>query len=256
MRFLRFAVIAAMGAAVSLAPAASAQQNPASQPSRSAMDQQIQSYLRQQYAGNKSLADVHPSVQDRIVTLTGSVPSYRAKLEAIHDARQVQAANGFIDHINVLGPTVPDSQLEQQIATRLTYDRIGMGQTFNAINVTVQNGVVTLSGDVRDYPDRDSAVDIAADTTGVKGVLDHIKVAPLSPMDDQIRLQAARAIYGNPTMLKYANDPAHPIRILVDNGHVTLAGVVTSQLDKQLAGNAVRRLPGVFSVKNDLVVAH
>lgn len=222
----------------------------------SAMDQQIASYLRQQYQSNKNLADVHVAVEDRVVTLSGGVPSYRAKLDAIHDARQVEAANGFVDHLRVLGPTVPDSQLQQSIASRLTYDRMGMGQAFNALTVQVHDGVVTLGGEVRDYPGRDSAVDIAADTKGVKGVIDKIKVAPLSPMDDQIRYEAARAIYGNPTLLKYANDPAHTIRIVVNNGRVTLAGVVDSQLDKQVAGNAVRRLSGVFSVTNDLVVEH
>lgn len=221
-----------------------------------ALDQQIASYLTQQFSSHKNLSDIHVAVEDRVVSLSGSVPSYRAKLEAIHEARQVQSANGFVDHLRVLGPTVPDSQLQRDIASRLTYDRMGMGQAFNALTVDVQHGVVTLGGEVRDYPGRDSALDIAADTTGVKGVVDKIKVAPLSPMDDQIRYQAARAIYGNPTLLKYANDPAHPIRIVVNNGHVTLAGVVTSQLDKQVAGNAVRRLPGVFSVNNDLVVAH
>lgn len=226
------------------------------QVSHSAMDQQIASYLHQQFSGNKDLAKVTPTVEDRIVTLSGAVPSYRAKLEAIHEARQVESANGFIDKLTVAGPTVPDQQLTHQLAERLTYDRIGMGQTFNALTVGVKNGVVTVGGEVRDYPDRDSAVDIIADTKGVKGVVDRIKVAPLSPMDDQIRLQAARRIYGNPSMLRYANDPAHPIRIVVRNGHVTLDGVVGSQVDKAVAGNAVRGIPGVFSVANHLVVEH
>ncbi|MGH9393970.1 MAG: BON domain-containing protein, partial [Terriglobales bacterium] len=195
-------------------------------------------------------------VEDRVVTLTGPVSSFRAKLEAEHDARQVESVNGVVNQLQVNGPAVPDAQLKHELADRLTYDRMGMGQTFNALSLQVHNGVVTVGGEVRDYPDRDSAVDIVADTKGVKGLVDHIKVAPLSPMDDQIRLQAARAIYGNPSLLRYANDPAHPIRIAVANGHVTLVGVVGSQVDKSVAGNAVRSLPGVFSVKNDLVVAH
>src|SRR6185437_2534720 len=216
----------------------------------------IASYLQQQLSGSKDLAQVHSIVEDRVVTLTGSVTSYRAKLQADHDARQVQSVNGVINQIHVGGPTVPDAQLQRELSDRLTYDRIGMGQTFNALTLEVKNGVVTIGGDVRDYPDRDSAVDIVADTKGVKGLVDHIKVAPLSPMDDQIRFAAARAIYGNPSFVQYANDPAHPIRIAVANGHVTLEGVVTSQVDKTMAGNAVRSLPGVFSVKNNLVVAH
>jgi len=246
MRFwARVLMCAGVGAGIALAQVAG-----------SALDHQISSYLQQQFAGSKDLAQVHSRVEDRVVTLTGSVPSYRAKLQADHDARQVQSVNGVINQLSVAGPTVPDAQLQRELADRLTYDRIGMGQTFNALSLQVNHGVVTIGGEVRDYPDRDSAVDIVADTKGVKGLVDKIKVAPLSPMDDQIRLEAARAIYGNPSMVQYANNPAHPIRIAVANGHVTLEGVVNSQVDKSVAGNAVRSLPGVFSVKNNLVVAH
>jgi hyperosmotically inducible protein len=220
-----------------------------------ALDGQIHSYLEREYAGNKALAGVHSRVSDRVVTLTGTVPSYRAKLEANHDARQIDSVNGVIDRVRVAGPTVPDAQLKKQIASRLTYDRMYMGQTFNALTVAVHNGVVTVGGNVVDYPDRDSALDIVDDTTGVKRVIDHIKVAPLSPMDNRIRYLAARAIYGNPQFEQYAINPAHPIRIVVVNGHVTLAGVVNSQVDKTVAGNLVRQIPGVFSVKNELVVA-
>jgi osmotically-inducible protein OsmY len=225
------------------------------QVSHSAVDQQIASSLQQKFSKNQDLNNVHAAVEDRVVTLTGTVPSYRAELNAINDAKNADQVNGYVSHIKVAGPTVPDSQLTREISNRLTYDRMGMGQTFNGLTVKVNNGVVTVGGLVRDYPDRDSALDIIADTKGVKGVVDNINVAPLSPMDDQIRLQAAQSIYGNPSLRKYANDPAHPIRILVENGHVTLAGVVDSQVDKQLAGNAVKSLPGVFGVKNDLVVA-
>lgn len=222
----------------------------------SAVDQQISSYLQKEYAGSKSLAGVHASVNDQIVTLTGTVPMMEDKLEAAHKARQVDSVNGVRNHIQVNGPTVPDQQLKRELAERLTYDRMGMGQTFNALTLKVNNGVVTIGGEVRDYPSRDSALDIVAGTKGVKGLVDQIKVAPLSPMDDQIRLEAARKIYGNPSLAMYANNPAHNIRIVVDNGHVTLVGVVNSQVDKSLAGNAVRSIPGVFSVKNDLVVSH
>lgn len=226
------------------------------QVSHSAVDQQIASGLQQKFSGKKDLANIHATVDDRVVTLNGTVPSYRAELEAIHDARNADNVNGYISRLTVAGATVPDSQLQREIADRLTYDRIGMGQTFNALTVKVHDGRVTVGGNVRDYADRDSAVDIIADTKGVKGVVDNINVAPLSPMDDQIRLAAAQRIYGNPSLSKYASDPAHPIRIIVANGRVTLAGVVNSKIDKQLAGNAVRNLPGVFGVTNDLVVAH
>ncbi|HXR98529.1 MAG TPA: BON domain-containing protein [Terriglobales bacterium] len=221
-----------------------------------ALDQQIQSQLQQKFSGEKKLVNVHPTVEDRIVTLNGTVPDYRAKMEAEHQARGFDNVNGFVDNLSVTGASVSDQQLEKTLADKLTYDRMGMGQAFNALTVKVHNGVATVGGNVRDYPDRDSALALVEDTAGVRGVNDQIKVAPLSPMDDQIRLEAARAIYGNPSLLPYANDPAHTIRIVVNNGHVILAGVVNSQVDKAVAGNAVRSIPGVFSVQNDLVVSH
>jgi len=74
-------------------------------------------------------------------------------------------------------------------------------------------------------------------------------------MDDDIRLRVARAIYGNSSLSKYALDPAKPIRIVVDNGHVTLYGVVDSQMDKQIADTQAKSVPNVFSVDDKLVVA-
>lgn len=219
-----------------------------------ALDAQISSFLHQKYARHAHLRGVRVRTSDRVVTLSGSVPNYRAFLQANHIARQVSSVNGVIDHIAVRAKYVPDAQLRKTIDQRLVYSRLGMGQIFNGISTKIQNGVVTLSGQVVDYPSRDSALDIVADTTGVKGVVDKLKVAPLSPFDNQIRLAAAQAIYRNPVLSKYALDPAHPIRILVKNGHVTLWGVVDSPMDKQLAYEAVNGLPNVFSVKNDLVV--
>ncbi|TAN21762.1 MAG: BON domain-containing protein, partial [Acidobacteria bacterium] len=186
-----------------------------------ALDNSIESFLKNEFAKHKEMANIHATVDDRVVTLTGSVTDLRAKMQADQDARQVQSVNGVINKIEVSTVTVPDGQLEREIADRLVYDRISMGQTFNSLNLKVQNGMVTVSGSVIDYPSRDSAVDIIVATKGVKGVIDNINVEPVSPMDDSIRLAAARAIYGNPLFIRYRNNPAHPIRIVVKNGHLT-----------------------------------
>jgi len=85
--------------------------------------------------------------------------------------------------------------------------------------------------------------------------VDNIKVLPVSPMDDELRLRVARAVYGYPSMQKYAMDPQSPIRIVVENGKVTLYGVVDSQMDKQIAEMQAKSVPGVFSVTDRLVVA-
>jgi osmotically-inducible protein OsmY len=55
---------------------------------------------------------------------------------------------------------------------------------------------------------------------------------------------------------KYAIDPAKPIRISVQNGHVELYGIVDNQTDKNVAFIQANSVPGVFSVKNYLQVAN
>lgn len=251
------ATIAGLFFCLALLPAAAV--TPATQASAtsavSATDQQIQRFLQNEFAKKKDLQQVHVQVEDRVATLSGSVTNYRALLNAVHMAQQVESVNGVVNRITVNAPYVPDEQLQKQIAERLTYDRMGQGQTFNNLTVQVHNGVVVLGGQVVDYPDRDSALSIAEDTKGVKRVIDHIQVAPLSPFDDQIRFEAARAIYGNPSLRRYAMDPAHPIRIVVRNGHVTLEGVVNSQVDKQLARASLAGINGILGVTNQLVVA-
>ena len=134
---------------------------------------------------------------------------------------------GVQNQIEVAGPTVEDVTLRDKLAEKLAYDRVGYGTTaFNAFTIGVQNGVVTLGGTAYGPTDKDSAISLVSNYPGVKDVIDDIEVAPVSPMDDRIRLAEARAIYGAPQLNKYAIDPAKPIRITVVNGNVTLSGVV------------------------------
>ena len=140
-------------------------------------------------------------------------------------------------------------------AEKLAYDRVGYGTTaFNAFTIGVQNGVVTLGGVAYGPTDKDSALSLVANYPGVKDVVDNIEVAPVSPMDDRIRLAEARAIYGSVQLNKYAIDPAKPIRITVVNGNVTLSGVVDSEADKEVANIRANGVPGVFKVINNLQV--
>jgi hyperosmotically inducible protein len=90
---------------------------------------------------------------------------------------------------------------------------------------------------------------------GVTDVENQIKVLPLSPMDDQIRLAEYRAIYGDPTLsTRYGYRALPSIHIIVENGHVTLEGVVANEADKNLVNIRANGVPNVFSVTNNLVV--
>ena len=89
---------------------------------------------------------------------------------------------------------------------------------------------------------------------GVEHVDNQIKVLPTSPMDDQIRSATYRAIYGNSVLSPYSLRAVPPIHIIVDQGHVTLEGVVARQMDKQVAEMQAKGVPNVFSVTNNLQV--
>jgi hyperosmotically inducible periplasmic protein len=207
---------------------------------------------------NKSqFKDVKATVDSSgIATLTGSVSLYEYKLDAANRVRKAKGVTAVRNEIQVAGPSVSDDQLKSKLTEKLAYDRVGYGTTtFNAITVNVQNGVVTLGGHAYSYPDRDSAVGLVSTYPGVKDVVDDIEVDPTSIMDDQIRMAVARSVYGYPTLNKYSIDPAKPIRISVQNGHVSLYGVVDSKSDKDTAYIRANSVPGVFSVKNYLQVA-
>jgi osmotically-inducible protein OsmY len=175
-------------------------------------------------------------------------------LDAEKRVRKIQNADGVRNRIEVAS-SVHDEILRDQLSDKLRYDRIGYGIVFNNLTLSVENGVATVAGKVRDYPDRDSAIAIVETTPGVKDVIDEIEVAPTSINDDRLRIALARSIYGNSALEKYAIDPQAPIRIVVENGNVELHGVVTSKLDKQAAYMQASSVPGVFSVKNNIMVA-
>jgi hyperosmotically inducible periplasmic protein len=81
-----------------------------------------------------------------------------------------------------------------------------------------------------------------------------VNVLPTSIFDDSLRVRTARAIYRDSVLGRYATDPVDPIRIVIENGHVTLYGTVQSAMDKTIAGMRANGVPGVFSVENKLVV--
>ena len=114
--------------------------------------------------------------------------------------------------------------------------------------------MVTVSGYAHNYRARNSALALTTAEKGVQDVVDQIEVLPLSRHDDGIRLAAVRSIYANPVLQKYGVNPAHSIRIIVRNGHLTLEGVVLNSGDRAIANLAVSTIGGVFSVTNNLRV--
>ena len=217
-------------------------------------DQQIQTKASEELGKRDKFKEVTATVEDGIVTLSGNVELYIDKVNAEKRVRKIQNVDGVRNRIQVAS-SVHDEILRDQLSNKLRYDRIGYGIVFNNLTLSVENGVATVGGKVRDYPDRDSAIAVVETTPGVKDVIDEIEVAPTSNFDDRLRIALARAIYGSSALQKYAIDPQAPIRIVVENGNVELHGVVASKLDRQMAQTQASSVPGVFSVKNNILVA-
>lgn len=192
---------------------------------------------------------------DGVATLTGTVNLYEYKEDADRMTHKVKGVTAVRNEIEVGGPNVSDAEIAKKLGPELAFSREGYGLVFDAIQMKIDNGVVTLSGHAHDYPSRDAAVGYASTTPGVKDVIDDIEVDPASPMDWGIRMAVARAIYGDPALEKYAVDPVRPIRISVQNGNVELYGTVDSAMDKQLVETQARTVPNVFSVKDYIQVA-
>src|ERR1700685_1684654 len=217
-------------------------------------DNNIQAELQNKL---KKYKDVQISVKNGIVDLEGTVKDFATKEEVDKTTHRVKNVVAVRNQLLVAGAgEVSDAQLQQAIVKKLQYDRVGYGNAFNAISVNVQSGVVTLAGNAYGPVAADSAVSLASHFPGVQDVIDNIQVDPLSPMDDRTRMAVYRAVYGFPSLNKYAIDPAQPIRITVVNGNVTLNGVVLSQADKNVAGTCGHRCPGIFKVTNNLQVAN
>jgi hyperosmotically inducible periplasmic protein len=218
-------------------------------------DQQIQQAVSQKIHSAKQLQSVSSSVEDGVVTLTGTVNLYQDKLDAAKKIKKVANVSGVRNDIAVAGETVADSQLQQKLEKKLAYDRVGyFDNTFNYLALGVKDGVVTVNGDTMNDVAMDSALAIVARTPGVKELVNDATVLPVSMYDDSIRVRTARAIYRDSVLGRYASDPVHPIRIVVDNGHVTLYGNVENSMDKTLAGMRANSVPGAFTVANKLVV--
>lgn len=199
--------------------------------------------------------NVKVSIDHGIATLTGTVGLYEYKTDAEKRAAKAKGVIAVRNLIVVEGEAPSDEELLRDLVDKLSYDRVGYGNVFNAVSVSVENGVVTLGGHARTYMDRDSAIALVATSPGVKEIVGEIEVDPVSLMDDQIRIRVARAVYGYASLNKYAIDPAKPIRISVQNGNVSLYGVVNSQADKEVADIRANSVAGVFSVNNYLQVA-
>lgn len=123
---------------------------------------------------------------------------------------------------------------------------------FDDVSVRLaDNGIAVLTGKVTMPFKKDDIGRLVGRVQGVNTVRNDISVLPVSPFDDELRYRISRAIYGNSAFWHYAAMANPPIHIVVENGRVTLAGVVQNNVERMLARSLATTF-GAFSVKNEL----
>jgi hyperosmotically inducible protein len=148
--------------------------------------------------------------------------------------------------------SVVQSKLEKEIRHELVM--LPYYNVFDWLTFKVDGSKVTLMGQVVRPTLKSDAERVVKNIEGVESVDNRIEVLPVSPNDDRLRIALFRAIYGHPSLQRYAIQSVPPIHIIVKNGQVTLEGVVASKADKDIAGIQANSVPGVFSVTNNLRV--
>jgi hyperosmotically inducible periplasmic protein len=151
----------------------------------------------------------------------------------------------------------PSAKAEQRIVKEVRHELLMLPYfgVFDNIGFKVQGYNVTLVGQVVRPTLKSDAEHAVKNIEGVERIDNQIEVLPTSPLDDRLRLALYRAIYGYPSLEKYALGVQKPIRIIVRNGHVTLEGVVDNESDKNTAEIRAKSVPQIFSVTNNLRVA-
>jgi hyperosmotically inducible periplasmic protein len=128
----------------------------------------------------------------------------------------------------------PDADIAKKLAHQIRmYSRYTI---FDNVSFSVDEGRVDLVGQVSEPFKKADLGRIAQRVPGVTSLSNDLKVLPPSPMDERLRLQVARAVYRDPVLSRYSIEALPPIHIIVDQGHVTLEGVVSTDMEKNVAG--------------------
>jgi osmotically-inducible protein OsmY len=193
-------------------------------------------------------SDVGVEVDDGVVTLTGTVDAFIQRWAAERAALRIAGVRAVANDIVVKPPgTRTDTDIAKDVADALESNSlVPQGR----IKVMVEDGWVTLEGEVEWWRQREETEDAVRRIRGVEGVTNLIIVKPVQTdvSPDEIKRGIERAL------VRTAELDASRIQVMVEGGHVTLTGTVHSWAERVVAEQAAWRAPGVTSVTNRIVV--
>jgi hyperosmotically inducible protein len=144
---------------------------------------------------------------------------------------------------------VTDAELSERVVDAI--QRYAQFSIFDDVDIAVSDRVVRLTGRVTMPFKRDEIGKRVARIDGIRSLVNDIQVLPVSPVDSELRVRVAQAIYNHTAFWQFAQMVSPPIHIVVENGHITLTGRVNTEVERSLAGT-LAHVPGAFDVKNQL----
>jgi osmotically-inducible protein OsmY len=194
-------------------------------------------------------AAIAVSAADGVVTLRGTVGSFREKQEAKHDAERVYGVKDVKSEIEVRilnEHRRSDAELRGAVLQAMMLDNL----VPSTIDAKVDNGVVTLTGKANWQYQRDEAESVAGNLLGVMGVEDEIELIAPGPTAHDVEHSIKKAMERN------AKLDAESVDVESSNGTITLRGTVSSWADHDEAVGAAWAAPGVTEVKDHILVAY
>ena len=184
------------------------------------------------------------TAKEGIVTLSGYVDTYAAKLAAERAARRVYGVKAIANELDV---TLTHNQIDPQVAQSALDALKRRVDVPLGIGITVRDGVLTLTGSVEWMFQKAAAEHAVKYLRGVRGVYNNITVAPrISPQDVQKKVTEA--------LHRHADLDARRIHIEAEGSKVILSGSVRSWIEKDEAQRAAWHAPGVADVDNRICV--
>jgi osmotically-inducible protein OsmY len=192
-------------------------------------------------------AHIGVAVDGGVVTLSGHVSTYAEKLAAETAARRVRGVRAIAQEIQVRYPTdkrTGDDEIAKRAVNIIDWDT---SIPRDSVNVTVQKGWVTLSGQATWQYQRKAAEDAVKRLSGVMGVVNNMTLK--QPVDiANIRRQIEKAL------ARRAEVEANAIRVKVQDGKVTLEGKVDNWDERQAVADAAWSVAGVQAVSDFLEI--
>lgn len=241
--------LAILGLCAAAQPGVAAGAKPSALPASGYTDANLEQAAIKALRRNPALGLVDASAWHGTITLTGTVDHYQDKADAEAAVREVPGVRSLQTAITVATTPVDDFELQKRLEDRLRFARADMGITFPQVRVEVHDGMVVLSGTVKDSIERATALALAGSTDGVISVREELNLSPDMLTNDEVRTEVNKVIYHGTDATS-----STPVHATFRDGTVTLMGAVETPKEKEALVSRLRDIYGVATVDDELVV--